>query len=116
MPVDRRGDSNLGHEHASVANEGAGGKSGDGQPDAGAASFLDFAPIVDLENVSHFVAENKRELCFIFEDAEKGAVNQDGAVRKRGSIDFGIFHDKETKFDGAASSFGAFRNERIAKM
>src|SRR6266404_1822215 len=116
MTIHNGGNPDLRHEDSRVADKGAGGKARYSQADSRAAGFFDLTTIVHLEDVSHLMAQHERELRFVFEGTEQTGINQECSVGQRGSVDFRIFHDEETEFDGAASTFRALGNQGIAQL
>ncbi len=107
VPVHDRSDANLRHEQACIADKRARRNSGDDQANPLAARFFHFAPLMHLQDMSNFVAEDERELRFVIDGAQQPSVDEHRTVRQRGCIDGWIFDNEEPEFQRARRSLYA---------
>jgi hypothetical protein len=80
VSVHDRGDAKFGHEQAGIADKRARRYAGDDQANALASRFLDFAPVVHLQDVSNFMTENECKLGFVIDCAKQPGIDEQRAV------------------------------------
>ena len=73
-------DPDLCHEDSGVSDERTRCDSRDGQPDTRSSRLFDFPPVMHLQHMGHFVAQDKGELRFILERAEQTRIDQKRSI------------------------------------